>query len=87
MSFFDYRLMIPPCVLSGRESSLERTSRCCYSILQYSLDIKEVGSLGGFYFFLFFFLVSQRRMRISWPDLGQGAGGGGRRTPQGTQAL
>lgn len=38
-------------------------------------------------FFSFFFLVSQRRLRISWPDLGQGAGGGGRRTPQGTQAL
>lgn len=53
VSFFDYRLMIPSCVLSGRESSLERTSHC-YFILQLSLDIRRWGVWVVFYFFLFF---------------------------------
>ncbi|CAO2589867.1 hypothetical protein LEMLEM_LOCUS5603 [Lemmus lemmus] len=50
VSFFDYRLMIPSCVLSGRESSLERASHC-YFILQ----CWRWGFWVVFYFFLFFY--------------------------------
>lgn len=54
VSFFDYRLTIPSCVLSGRESSLERTSHC-YFILQLSLDIRRWRVWVVFYFSLFFY--------------------------------